>query len=129
MQADTLGVLAETDGFVEGRLVFLDSRTTYINEFQGTALVEVVDRWRERPQAGIGNDTVGEREAMGFDVMAQETFTDVLRRTLEISIIIVEYTTPVPVEHLTNEITAFVTETVKHYILRVYVIRACDGLA
>ena len=106
MQPDTLGILTHTDGLIERRLVFLDSRTTDIDEIQWTVLIQIVSRRCSRPDTSIRNNAVRERDTFGFHMMAFESFAYVIRRALQVSIVVVEDAAPIPIEYLTDQIAA-----------------------
>ena len=124
MQADTFGVLTESNRFIERRLVLLYRRTTYINEIQRTVFIEIVGRRCYRTNTFIRYNTIRNGDTMRFDVMANQPVTYIIRRTLQKFILVIEHTAPVAIENLAYQITSGETQTVINYILRVHVISA-----
>ena len=124
MQPDTLCVLTQPDSLVQCRLVFLHRRTAYIDEIQRTLFVVVVSRRSERTETFIGNHAVRQGETTGFHMMPYQPLADVLRRALQILVVIIENATPIPVQQITDEISTVEPQRIDYYILRVHMIRA-----
>ena len=61
--------------------------------------------------------------------MPFQPFAYVVRRTLQVSVVIVEHAAPIPVEYLADQVPAGEAQAVIYYILRVHMIRTRDGFA